>query len=68
VPELYQQTEEEREMRQQKLQRKGVMALVAADKYAEAMHKFNTLVRQDERAQVVMLPLRDGLSIIRRVR
>ena len=46
----------------------GVMALVAADKYAEAMHKFNTLVRQDERAQVVMLPLRDGLSIIRRVR
>ena len=45
----------------------GVRALVEADKYAEAMHAFNVLAANDPRAQVVLLPLRDGLTIIRRV-
>jgi predicted O-methyltransferase YrrM len=44
-----------------------VRALVQADKYAEAMHAFNVLAANDPRAQVVVLPLRDGLTIIRRV-
>eukprot|EP00960_Hanusia_phi_P026699 746395-Hanusia_phi.AAC.4 len=38
-------TSEQRVERNQQLQRKGVMSLVAADKYAEAMHAFNQLVR-----------------------
>mmetsp|Transcript_38166 Transcript_38166/g.56057 ORF Transcript_38166/g.56057 Transcript_38166/m.56057 type:complete len:349 (+) Transcript_38166:3-1049(+) len=67
VPELYGLTVDERHERNQQLQRKGVMALVEADKYAEAMHAFNSAVRHDPRAQVVMLPQRDGLSIIRRI-
>jgi len=52
VPELYGLTVDERHERNQQLQRKGVMALVEADKYAEAMHAFNSAVRQDPRAQV----------------
>ena len=40
---------------------------VPADKYAEAMHSFNCAARDDPRTQVVLLPVRDGLSLIRRV-
>jgi predicted O-methyltransferase YrrM len=33
---------------------------------AEKMHAFNEMVRRDERVEPVLLPLRDGLYIIRR--
>jgi predicted O-methyltransferase YrrM len=32
---------------------------------AQAMHEFNVKVRKDQRLEQVVLPLRDGLSIIR---
>jgi predicted O-methyltransferase YrrM len=67
VPEFFGLTPEERVSRNQALESKGVRSLVEADKYADAMHQFNILARSHPRAQVVMLPLRDGLSIIRRV-
>ena len=35
-------------------------------KLARIMHEFNEWAHQDERLDVVLLPLRDGLSIIRR--
>ena len=53
--------------RNRQRQRAGVMSLVEADKYAEAMHSFNCAARDDPRTQVVLLPVRDGLSLIRRV-
>jgi predicted O-methyltransferase YrrM len=68
VPEFFGLTPEERVSRNQALESKGVRSLVEADKYADAMHQFNILARSHPRAQVVMLPLRDGLSIIRRVK
>lgn len=37
-----------------------------ARKLANQMDQFNSRVVQDERAEVVMLPIRDGLSIIRK--
>jgi caffeoyl-CoA O-methyltransferase len=37
-----------------------------ARKLAGLMHKFNTAVVQDDRLEVVLLPIRDGLSIIRK--
>ncbi|EKX46238.1 hypothetical protein GUITHDRAFT_152429 [Guillardia theta CCMP2712] len=67
VAELYSLSQTERVERNKELQRKGVMSLVAADKYAEAMHAFNQLVRGDARVEVVMLPVRDGLTLIRRI-
>ena len=35
-------------------------------KLAATMHRFNDAVRQDDRVEVVMLPMRDGLSVIRK--
>jgi predicted O-methyltransferase YrrM len=67
VVELEGMSPEERVARSQERQKKGVMSLVEADKYAAAMHQFNTLVKDDNRVENVMLPMRDGLSIIRRV-
>ena len=37
-----------------------------ARKLAGLMHKFNSAVVQDDRLEVVLLPMRDGLSIIRK--
>ena len=37
-----------------------------ARKLAGVMHTFNDAIIKDDRAEVVMLPLRDGLSIIRK--
>lgn len=67
VPQLYTSLPEERVERNRQRQRAGVMSLVEADKYAEAMHSFNCAARDDPRTQVVLLPVRDGLSLIRRV-
>lgn len=36
------------------------------DKMAMALHQFNEFVKTDQRVEVVMLPLRDGLSMIRK--
>ena len=36
------------------------------DHHTEALQEFNRLVRDDERVQSVILPLRDGLNIIRK--
>ena len=33
---------------------------------ADALHEFNDYVNKDDRSSVVLLPLRDGLSIIRK--
>lgn len=68
VPQLYTSLPEERVERNRQRQRAGVMSLVEADKYAEAMHSFNVAARDDPRTQVVLLPVRDGLSLIRRVK
>ena len=35
-------------------------------KLAKTIHNFNNAIVQDERVEVVMLPMRDGLSIIRK--
>ena len=35
-------------------------------KLANKMHRFNTAVVQDERVEVLLMPLRDGLSLIRK--
>lgn len=35
-------------------------------KLARIMHQFNERIYQDDRVEVVMLPLRDGLSILRK--
>mmetsp|Transcript_5263 Transcript_5263/g.10758 ORF Transcript_5263/g.10758 Transcript_5263/m.10758 type:complete len:818 (-) Transcript_5263:568-3021(-) len=40
-------------------------SLKAADKVAQALHHFNQHVLQDTRTEVVSLPMRDGLSLIR---
>jgi len=37
-----------------------------ARKLANKMHRFNSAIAQDDRAEVLMLPLRDGLSVIRK--
>ena len=37
-----------------------------ARKLANTIHNFNNAIVQDERVEVVMLPMRDGLSIIRK--
>ena len=37
-----------------------------ARKLATMMHKFNAAIVNDDRAEVLMLPMRDGLSIIRK--
>lgn len=37
-----------------------------ARKLASAMHTFNNAIIQDKRVEVVMLPLRDGLTMIRK--
>lgn len=33
---------------------------------ATKMHNFNSAIVQDDRVEVVLLPIRDGLSIIRK--
>lgn len=37
-----------------------------ARKLATTMHKFNSAVARDDRAEVLLLPMRDGLSVIRK--
>lgn len=37
-----------------------------ARKLATTMHRFNTVVAKDDRAEVLLLPIRDGLSVIRK--
>ncbi len=37
-----------------------------ARKLATLMHKFNSAIAKDERAEVLLLPMRDGLSVIRK--
>ena len=37
-----------------------------ARKLANTMHKFNSAVANDDRAEVLLLPMRDGLSVIRK--
>lgn len=36
------------------------------DKMTKALHDFNEYVAQDERVEVILLPLRDGISLIRK--
>jgi len=38
-----------------------------ARKLATQMHKFNAAIVNDDRAEVMILPIRDGLSIIRKL-
>ena len=38
-----------------------------ARKLATQMHRFNSAVVTDDRVEVMMLPIRDGLSIIRKL-
>lgn len=37
-----------------------------ARKLANAVHDFNSAIVQDNRVEVVMIPMRDGLSVIRK--
>ena len=37
-----------------------------ARKLATTMHKFNSAIAKDDRAEVLLLPMRDGLSVIRK--
>jgi len=37
-----------------------------ARKLATTMHKFNSAIARDSRAEVLLLPMRDGLSVIRK--
>lgn len=37
-----------------------------ARKLANKMHRFNSAVVQDDRVEILMMPLRDGLSLIRK--
>ena len=45
---------------------KGLKKSRRARKLAGLMHKFNSAVCKDDRLEVVLLPMRDGLSIIRK--
>ncbi|WP_238751475.1 O-methyltransferase [Neolewinella maritima] len=45
----------------------GAAGAKASDKSAAALHRYNVLVHQDERLVNLILPLRDGLSVARRV-
>ena len=38
-----------------------------ARKLANKMHRFNAAMAKDPRAEVLVLPLRDGLSVIRKL-
>jgi caffeoyl-CoA O-methyltransferase len=38
-----------------------------ARKLATQMHNFNSAIVQDDRVEVVLLPIRDGLSVIRKL-
>ncbi len=38
------------------------------DEQAEAIHQLNKMIAEDSRAEQVMLPVRDGLTIVRKVR
>jgi len=40
----------------------------AGDPDAEAVHAFNEMVHNDHRVEVLMLPLRDGISVITKIR
>ena len=35
------------------------------DRHTEALIEFNRMVREDDRVESVILPLRDGINIIR---
>ncbi|MBV7439859.1 O-methyltransferase [Weeksellaceae bacterium TAE3-ERU29] len=37
------------------------------DKITKSLHEFNTFVKEDKRIEVVMLPIRDGLTMIRKI-
>ena len=50
-----------------RLRRQRARSLVAANKTAAAIHAFNGLVAADARTEQVLLPLRDGLTLIRRL-
>lgn len=38
-----------------------------ARKLANQMHNFNSAIVQDDRVEVMLLPIRDGLSVIRKL-
>lgn len=44
----------------------GKVFLDPQDETARMIHRFNRHVRQDIRSEVIMLPIRDGLSLIRK--
>lgn len=48
--------------------RKRMRNLESARRTAKKLHSFNQYIRDDERVDQVMLPLRDGLTIARRIR
>lgn len=50
-----------------RLRRQRARSLVAANRTAAAIHAFNELVAADPRTEQVLLPMRDGLTLIRRV-
>ena len=37
------------------------------DKITKSLHEFNTFVKEDRRIEAVMLPIRDGLTMIRKI-
>ena len=37
------------------------------DKITKSLHEFNTFVKEDKRIEAVMLPIRDGLTMIRKI-
>jgi len=57
----------ETQLSQRRLRRRRVRSLVAADKIAKSLVDFNRMVKEDARTEQVMLPIRDGLTIVRRV-
>ncbi|GAB0490896.1 hypothetical protein MMPV_002136 [Pyropia vietnamensis] len=50
-----------------RLRRQRARSLVAANRTAAAIHAFNELVAADPRTEQVLLPMRDGITLIRRV-
>lgn len=50
-----------------RLRRQRARSLVAANRTAAAIHAFNERVAADARTEQVLLPMRDGLTLIRRV-
>jgi predicted O-methyltransferase YrrM len=44
---------------------KVVQPVAHNDRHTEALIEFNRMVREDDRVESVILPLRDGINIIR---